>query len=407
VEILYNTGILLYIAAIRLAAMFNSKASLWIKGRKGWKARLKEKMIPGEKKLWIHCSSLGEFEQGRPLIEEIKNRYPGYKVFLTFFSPSGYEVRKNYPVADWVEYLPADLPGNVRHFVKVVDPELVIFVKYEFWNNYISELNRKNIPVYLVSGIFRPGQHFFRWYGFFFRGMLQKFKRIFVQDARSEDLLAGIGITNVTMAGDTRFDRVVKISGTASAIPRIEKFRGNERLFLAGSSWKADEEIIARYINRSPSVMKWVFAPHEVERSNIDRLEKMFSTSVVRFSELTPDSAGARVLIIDNIGMLSSAYQYAYIAAVGGGFGKGIHNILEPACWKIPVLFGPNHTRFREAVELIKEEGAMTFNSYDSFEKIVDKLLSDNLFYLKSARSASDYITKNTGATAIILREIF
>jgi 3-deoxy-D-manno-octulosonic-acid transferase len=406
-KLLYNTGILLYTSAIRLASMFNPKASQWVRGRKGWKARLDEKMRPGEKKIWIHCASLGEFEQGRPLIEEIKSKLPEYKVFLTFFSPSGYEVRKNYAVADWVEYLPADLAGNARHFVKVVDPELVIFIKYEFWNNYINELHRKRIPLYLVSGIFRPGQHFFRWYGFFFRNMLRKFKRIFVQDALSEELLAGIGITSVTRAGDTRFDRVVKIAGTASAIPQIEMFRGDEKLFLAGSSWKADEEIIARYINRSPSSMKWVFAPHEIEKSNIERLERMFDTSVIKFSEFTPDNADARVMIIDNIGMLSSAYRYAYIAAVGGGFGKGIHNILEPACWKIPVVFGPNHTRFREAVELIKAEGAMTFNSYDSFEKIVDKLISDDLFYLKSAGSAANYITKNTGATAIILREIF
>jgi 3-deoxy-D-manno-octulosonic-acid transferase len=406
-NILYNTGIFIYTAVVHVMAMFNSKASLWVKGRKDWRARLSEKINPEDRNIWIHCSSLGEFEQGRPIIEEIKRVHPEFKIVLTFFSPSGFEIRKNYSLADLVEYLPADFPGNARMFINLVKPEFVIFVKYEFWNNYITEISENNIPLYLVSGIFRSEQHFFRWYGSFFRDILRRFEKIFVQDQQSLDLLDGIGLKNIVLAGDTRFDRVVRIAGTARDIPQIEQFRGGEKLFLAGSSWKKDEEIIAQYINRYPDKMKWVFAPHEIDKPNIDRLEKLLKVSTVRFSGFTPEAADARVLIIDNIGMLSSAYKYAYIAAIGGGFGKGIHNILEPACWKIPVIFGPNYLKFREAVGLIREEGAYSFDSFENFSEILNKLLSEELFYLKAADTTGKYITKNTGATERILQEIF
>ena len=406
-KVLYNTAILIYTALIHLMALFNSKAALWVKGRKGWKERLSEKINPEERKVWIHCSSLGEFEQGRPIIEEIKKQHPEFKIVLTFFSPSGFEIRKNYSEVDCVEYLPADFPANARKFIKIVRPEFVIFVKYEFWNNYITELSNKNISLYLVSGIFRPGQHFFRWYGGFFRDILRKFEKIFVQDQQSLDLLAGIGLHNIVRAGDTRFDRVVRISGTARDIPQIEQFRNGEKLLLAGSSWKKDEEIIAKYINMYPARMKWVFAPHEIDKPNIDRLEKLLNVKTVRFSLFNTGALDARVLIIDNIGMLSSAYKYAYIAAIGGGFGKGIHNILEPACWKIPVIFGPNYKKFREAVDLINEKGAISFDSYENFSEILNKLISEEVFYLKAGDTAGQYIVKNTGATERILKEIF
>ena len=406
-NILYNTGIFIYTGLVHILALFNSKASLWVKGRRGWQSRLREKINPVDRKIWIHCSSLGEFEQGRPIIEEIKRKHPEFKIVLTFFSPSGFEIRKSYSEADCVEYLPADFPGNARKFIALVKPELVIFVKYEFWNNYIEEVFNKNIPLYLVSGIFRPGQHFFRWYGSFFREILKRFERIFVQDQQSLDLLEGIGLQNAMHAGDTRFDRVAMIAGTARDIYQIEQFRGGERMFLAGSSWKQDEEIIAQYINRHPEKMKWVFAPHEIDKPNISRLEKLLNVRVVRFSSFTTDATDARVLIIDNIGMLSSAYKYASVAAIGGGFGKGIHNILEPACWKIPVIFGPKYEKFREAVELIKERGAFSFNSSEDFSEILDKLISDGVFYNAAAETAGTYISKNTGATAIILKEIF
>jgi 3-deoxy-D-manno-octulosonic-acid transferase len=405
-RLLYNIGIGLYNTLIYIASLFNEKAKLLVNGRRGWEKRLAEKLDPGDRNIWIHCSSLGEFEQGRPLIEEITRLHPEYRIFLTFFSPSGFEIRKNYSGADCVEYLPADFPGNAKRFIDLVNPEFVIFVKYEFWNNYISRLHDRGIPLYLVSGIFRPGQHFFRWYGAFFRNILRMFTLIFVQDKQSLDLLVNQGIKNGILAGDTRFDRVIKISGTAREIPQLEQFRGTEKLFLAGSSWKPDEEIMAGYINKYPSAMKWVFAPHEIDKQNIDRLESLFRVKVARFSTFQPGDNDARVLIIDNIGMLSSAYKYATIAGIGGGFGKGIHNILEPACWGRPVLFGPNFRKFREAVGLINEGGAFTYSNPDEFYRILDKLLSDDEFCSAASSTAGKFIGKHSGATAAVLSRI-
>jgi 3-deoxy-D-manno-octulosonic-acid transferase len=406
-KVLYNLGIFIFSVIANLISPFNSKASLWVKGRKNWAAKIAAKIKPGDRTIWIHCASLGEFEQGRPVIEAIKKKEPELKIVLTFFSPSGYEIRKNYPNADCISYLPADSPRNAAKFVSLVNPEFVIFVKYEFWNNYISVLYRNKTPLYLISAIFRPEQHFFKWYGSFFREMLRKFERIFVQDQISMDLLTGLGVKDVLLTGDTRFDRVVQITGTARDIPQLEKFRGDEKLFLAGSSWKQDEEIIAQYINEFPGKMKWVFAPHEIDKPNIDRLEKLFKVKSIRFSEFSESDSDARVIIMDNMGMLSSAYKYAYIAAIGGGFGKGIHNILEPACWGVPVLFGPNYKKFREAVDLINEKGAMTFDSFGVFSDILNKWMEDELFYLKSAKAASFYVSKNIGATDKILQKIF
>jgi len=268
-RIIYNIGIYIFTALAKIFSIFNHKAHLWAAGRRNWEEALKEKIVTGEKYMWIHCASLGEFEQGRPVIELIKKEKPYLKIILTFFSPSGYEIRKNYRHADIICYLPSDTPSNARKFTETVNPSIAVFVKYEFWNNYISELNRKGIPLFLISGIFRPGQHFFKWYGGFFRGMLKKFTYFFLQDKLSLDLLSSIGITNASLAGDTRFDRVYEIAGTAQNIPELEMFRGNEKLFLAGSSWRPDEEIIVQYINRFPDKMKWVFAPHEIEPSNI------------------------------------------------------------------------------------------------------------------------------------------
>jgi 3-deoxy-D-manno-octulosonic-acid transferase len=405
-KLLYNLGILIFSALAKLAAAFNSKASLWVKGRKNWEERIADKIKPGDRTIWMHCASLGEFEQGRPVIEAIKARMPEFRIVLTFFSPSGYEIRKNYSYADYVCYLPSDSPSNAAKFVELVRPELVIFVKYEFWHNYISVLNDQKIPLYLISGAFRSNQHFFRWYGSFFRSMLTKFEKIYVQDALSLELLKGIGIKDVILAGDTRFDRVVEIAASAKSISALEQFRGSERLFLAGSSWKPDEEIIAQYINTQPQRMKWVFAPHEVDKSNIERIEKLFNVKTIRYSEFSAASADARVMIIDNIGMLSSAYRYAYIAAIGGGFGKGIHNILEAACWGIPVVFGPNHKKFREAVELLSNGAAKTFSVYEEFKNILEFWLSDEKNYTISAKKASEFVNRNTGATEIIIKEI-
>jgi len=405
-EFIYNLCILIFILATRLLAPFNLKVKLWSDGRKKWESKLYDSIKSDAKNIWIHCASLGEFEQGRPLIEAIKKRRPEYRIILTFFSPSGYEVRKNYNYADYVCYLPADTPRNARKFISLINPSAAVFVKYEFWNNYISILQRNAIPVYLISGIFRQGQHFFKWYGAFFRKILFRFSHIFVQDSKSADLLRGIGIVNVSIAGDTRFDRVIKIADSAKEIPQIELFRKCEKLFLAGSSWRQDEEIIARYINTHPDKMKWIFAPHEIEKANILRLEKLLDTSVVKFSEFTLKKADARVLIIDNIGMLSSAYRYAFIAAIGGGFGKGIHNILEAACWGIPVIFGPNFKKFNEAVELTKLEGAKCFTSFEEFSAIVDKWLFDTRAYELSSHGAAEYVKGKAGATEKILGKI-
>lgn len=403
---LYNLGILIFSAVARLISPFNTRASLWVKGREKWPEKIAEKIMPDDRVVWIHCASLGEFEQGRPVIEAIKKDFPEFKVLLTFFSPSGYEIRKNYPLADCISYLPSDSKKNAVRFINLIHPEMVMFVKYEFWNNYINVLYEKKIPLYLISGIFRPGQHFFKWYGSFFRNILKKFDKFFLQDQQSCDLLSGIGINNVILTGDTRFDRVLEIAGTAKNIKQIESFRGTEKLFLAGSSWKPDEEIIVEYVNRSPLAMKWVFAPHEIDKTNISRLEKLFKVKCVRFSEYSDDSADSRVLIIDNMGMLSSAYRYAYIAAIGGGFGKGIHNILEPACWGIPIIFGPNHEKFKEAVDLKKLGAARSFTGFDEFQKNLELWLNDEKIYSTSAEIALNYVKENAGATNIIIKTI-
>ncbi len=403
---LYNLGIFIYTAAARIMSPFDNKARLWVSGRKNWKTNLENRIDKKSEYIWMHCASLGEFEQGRPLIETFKKISPEKKIIITFFSPSGYEIRKDYQLADYVCYLPADTQNNARKFVSIIKPALVIFVKYEFWHNYTLEISRQGIPLYLISGIFRPGQHFFSWYGPFFRKILLRFNHIFVQDKNSYDLLLAADVKNITLAGDTRFDRVLQIAESAKKIPLLEIFRANEKIFLAGSSWRQDEEIIARYVNRNPFAMKWVFAPHEVDKENISRLEKLFNTTVIRFSQLSEKNAASRVLIIDNIGMLSSAYSYAYIAGIGGGFGRGIHNILEAACWGIPVIFGPNYKNFREAVDLINQKGAISFKTYREFENIVDKWLTDEQYYRKSAEASLRYVRENRGATSLIISKI-
>lgn len=403
---IYSFFITLYTLLIYLVSPFNRKAYLWVNGRRRWEVKLREKFSGEDKVIWVHCASLGEFEQARPVIEKIRSEKPDYRILVTFFSPSGYEIRKDWPFADYICYLPADTRINAEKFVRIVKPSVVLFIKYEFWNNFISVLYKKGIPVYLISGIFRPGQHFFKWYGGFFRTMLGKYALIFVQDSASVEILAQIGIRNVILSGDTRFDRVYQIAQSARTIQVLEDFKSGENMLLAGSSWPRDEEIITTYINNNPDRIKWVFAPHEINQQGIERLEKLLKVKPVRFSDINRDPGDARVLIIDNIGLLSSAYRYADIAVVGGGFGKGIHNILEPACWGLPVLFGPNHLKFREAVELLQEGGAFSFSDYDEFRDIIDKLLSDRELYRRAAEIAKKYILSNRGATDMIVNLI-
>ncbi len=406
-KIIYNIGIFLYSLFARILSPFSRKAYLWTKGRIGWYTKLKEQVDPSAKYIWVHCASLGEFEQGRPVIEAIKKVKPQYKIVLTFFSPSGYEIRKNYKYADIVSYLPPDTRRNAKRFVELIRPEKVIFVKYEFWHHFISALYNKGISLILISGIFRDNHFFFRWYGRFFRKILEKFTWFYVQDRESEDILARQGFTNVTVAGDSRFDRVMQIAREAKTIPEIELFSKGEKLLLIGSSWPKDEEIITKYINIHPGLMKWVFAPHEPDPANIERLEKMLSVDSIRFSEFREEYSDARVLIIDNVGMLSSAYRYAWMAVVGGGFGKGIHNILEPACWGIPVIFGPRHDKFREAVEMKTNGSGATFSNYREFEMIIDRFMNNNTLYKEACENSLRYVKENAGATKMIIEGLF
>ena len=404
---LYNTIIRIYAALIRIASLFDSKAGAWIKGRRGWEDKLAAGTEGISRIIWFHCASLGEFEQGRPLMELIRERHPEYRIVLTFFSPSGYEIRKGWKGADYVCYLPADTPGNARRFVSLLKPDMAFFIKYEFWYNYIYELFKREIPVYLVSGIFRQDQLFFKWYGGLFRRMQGMYSHFFVQDENSRLLLNKSGYLNVTVTGDTRFDRVKKITESAEPVPAIEEFAGDEKVFIAGSSWEEDEKIIAGYINRNPGRMKWIFVPHEVDKGHIERLVKMLKVSTVKLSEYTPAHASARVLIIDTVGLLSSSYRYAYIAAVGGGFGKGIHNILEAACWGVPVLFGPNHSKFREAADLMKLNGAWCFADYEQFAEIMELLLNNSSIYENSSAESAGYVIRNAGASEKIAEFCF
>jgi len=404
---IYTGLIALYSAIAGAASPFSAKARRWVRGRRGWRERLSSFSRGEGKVAWVHCASLGEFEQGRPVIEKIRRDHPDWKVVVTFFSPSGYEIRKDYRGADMVMYLPTDLPANVRFFLDHIKPDLALFVKYEFWYNYLSELKRRNIPTYLVSGIFRPDQYFFRWYGSFARGVFQVFNRIFLQDEQSGRLLESIGYHRYSVTGDTRFDRVSQIAAAAKDLPVIEKFRGKESLFVAGSSWDEDEEIIVRYINSNSGAMKWVIAPHEIDEAHLCRIEKRLTPESVRYSRYVEGAKSCRVMIIDNIGMLSSVYRYASIAAVGGGFGRGIHNILEPACWGIPVLFGPHHLKFREAVQLKERGGAVSFDNFETFTSVVEKYLSDPVALEAAGNASAIYISENKGSTDKVYKEIF
>ena len=406
-KLIYSLGVVLYTALIYIASPFSQKARKWTRGRRKWAARLEEYSKSDRPTIWFHCASLGEFEQGRPLIEKLKERAPETRILLTFFSPSGFEIRKRYEKADLVLYLPPDTPGNARRFLRLARPERAIFIKYEFWYNYLEQLQKSEIPVYLVSGIFRKEQPFFRSYGRFFRKHLAGFRHFYIQDENSASLLKEIGIDQYTVCGDTRFDRVHEISLKAADIEIIERFKCDEKLVVAGSSWPPDEGIIAGYINTNPDNLKWAIAPHEIDAASISRLESLINVPVIRYSEADKgDLTGSRVLIIDNIGLLSSVYRYASIAVIGGGFGKGIHNILEAATWGIPVMFGPNYKRFREAVNLIGHGGAWSFTTDYDFSTILDRFINEDNFLEKSGRSSLLFIRENLGASDIICSDL-
>lgn len=404
---LYSLGIGAYREGVRVAALRNPKARKLNDGQKEIWKRLDAAVKPGDRYIWVHAASLGEFEQGRPLIEKIHAEHPEYKILLTFFSPSGYEVRKDYAGADCVCYLPFDTPGRVKKFLYKVNPEMAIFVKYEFWRNYLHELWRRQIPVYLVSAVFRPDQSFFKkrsaWYGHW----LKWYTRIFVQDERSRELLAKIGVENVDVAGDTRFDRVTDILAGRKEIAELASFRGDGSRFVMmfGSSWPEDEAVYGEWLRSHPEV-KGVIAPHEFDAERLAKLKEIVPGEVVLLSEYTPDSK-ARVLVIDCFGLLSSAYAYADAAYIGGGFGVSIHNINEAAVYGIPVIFGPENGKFIEAQELKALGGGIEVSSAASFARIADRLLYDKTEREKRGHWAGEYIADKTGASGRILSRIF
>ena len=406
--ILYYLLINLYVICVRLISLFgNEKAKLWINGRKSVFDLMKKTLVPYEKRIWIHASSLGEFEQGRPIIELIKSRYPQYKILLTFFSPSGYEVRKNYQYADYIFYLPMDGPINSKRFTELANPEKAIFIKYEFWHFYLSALHKRNIPVYLCSSIFRKEQLFFKWYGGWYRNILSYFELLFVQNDISRHLLKNIGFTNVKVTGDTRFDRVQAIASQSKKHEAVKLFTSDKKCIVIGSSWEKDEDLLARYINESIFAVKYIIAPHEINSSHLERFENQINKKSIRYSAwINKQTGDYDVLIIDNIGMLSSLYQYGNVAYIGGGFGKGIHNILEAAVWGISVLFGPNHSKFQEALDLIKIGGAFAINDYNELKTILGSLFTDSIMLNESGKLASEYINRNTGATEQIVSYI-
>lgn len=372
---------------------------------------LEEKVDKHARYIWFHASSLGEFEQGRPMMEKIKSEYPAYKILLTFFSPSGYEVRKNYEKADIVCYLPFDTPRNVRKFIRLANPAMAVFIKYEFWANYLNTLKKQQIPTYIISAIFRKDQLFFTWYGRSYRKVLTCFNRLFVQDDASAKLLGDYAITNVTVAGDTRFDRVMEVFRQAKSIPLVEMFvrKGEEDTFftlVAGSSWPQDEDFLLPYFNEHQKI-KLIIAPHEIHNSHLQQIEAKLKRPFVRLSEANEQSiSNADCLIIDSFGLLSSIYRYGEISYIGGGFGKSIHNTLEAAVYGIPVIFGPKFDKFKEAKDLIASGGGFPIYSPDAFTPIMDQLISDPRKLQKAGFAAGNFVKENAGATERITNDI-
>ena len=406
--LLYNIGILLYSFGAWVASFFNDKAKKFVEGRKDVFETLQTKLSSDEKYVWIHAASLGEFEQGRPIIEKLRLLKPEYKILLTFFSPSGYEVRKNYDGADIVCYLPMDTSWNAERFVRMVNPSYAIFIKYEFWMNYLSTLKKQNVPTYIVSAIFRESQVFFQWYGKWYSNILKNFTHLFVQNEESQKLLNGIGITNVSLVGDTRFDRVADIAAKAKQLPIVESFLNGGKAFIAGSSWPKDEDILIEYVNQHPE-RKFIIAPHEIHEEHLQQIIGKLKRSYVRYTKTNEQEASqADCIIVDCFGLLSSIYRYGDIAYIGGGFGVGIHNILEASVYGIPVLFGPNYQKFKEAVDMVNRGGAYSICNYSDFEQVMTKLYDKGSgLYERMAKEADEYAKENRGATDKVIKAIF
>lgn len=448
---MYNIAIYIYLIGVAIGSLFNKKIKKMWRGEREAVDLLKEKVDPTAKYVWFHAASLGEFEQGRPLIEQLRATHPEYKILLTFFSPSGYEVRKNYEGADIVCYLPLDTIRNARRFLRAVHPVMAFFIKYEFWYNYLHILRHRGVPVYSVSSIFRPGQVFFKWYGRNYAKVLHCITHFFVQNEISLQLLKGIGIDEATVVGDTRFDRVLQIKEQAKKLPIVEAFKGINgkgdackddlsedacngdfsedackgalsedackkdlsengckgcKVFVAGSSWQPDEDIFIRFFNDHPD-WKLIIAPHVIGEDHLAYILDKLQMKAVRYTQATEQSAAeARCLIIDCFGLLSTIYRYGEIAYVGGGFGVGIHNVPEAAVWGVPVLFGPNNKRFQEAQDLLACKGSFEVTDYDSFNTIISRLISDDKFRHQCGEASANYVKSRSGATDIIMKSV-
>ena len=402
---MYNIVIYIYLIGVAIASCFNKKVKkMWAGERQALKV-LREKVDPNARYIWFHAASLGEFEQGRPLMEYLRKTHPEYKILLTFFSPSGYEVRKNYEGADIICYLPLDTIRNARRFLRAIKPVMAFFIKYEFWYNYLHILQHRGIPTYSVSSIFRPDQIFFQWYGKGYGRVLKCFTHFFVQNIESKNLLAKLDIHDVEVVGDTRFDRVLQIKEASKQLPIVEKFTENtSKVFIAGSSWLPDEEIFLKYFNLHKD-WKLIVAPHVIGEDHLAQIfELLKGRRVVRYTEATEENVkDAEVLIIDCFGLLSSIYHYGTISYVGGGFGVGIHNVLEAAVWDIPVIFGPNNKRFQEAQGLIMAGGGFEINDYQSFRDLMLRFETDEMFLQTSKKHAGEFVKGRAGATEKIM----
>lgn len=403
---LYNLVISIAGFFLKIVALFSPKIKLFVEGRKNVFSILEEKIKPSDKTIWFHSASLGEYEQGLPVIEKIKEKYPSHKIIVTFFSPSGYEVRKNNTVADVTVYLPLDSKSNAKRFLKLVHPEFVFFIKYEFWLNYLKELEKSKTPTYLISGIFRDSQMFFKWYGGFYRNALKAFTYFFVQNESSKQKIETIGFKNVIISGDTRFDRVAAILERDNTLDYIENFKNNQPIIVIGSSWPKDEALIAEYINQAPDNIKFIIAPHNIKTDQIAALKSLLTKSTILYSEKEEkDLSNYNVFIIDTIGLLTKIYSYAAIAYVGGGFGNpGIHNILEPATFGIPIVIGPNFANFAEAVSLVELEGCVSVSTFNELKTVFDRLLNDAAFFKEKSKICKSFIQENKGATDTIMR---
>jgi 3-deoxy-D-manno-octulosonic-acid transferase len=413
--LLYNLTISLYFALIRLFSLFNSKARLLIAGQSNWKLPLENavKSFGNAPLIWIHCASVGEFEQGRPLIESIKEKHPNHKILLSFFSPSGYEMHKNYKLADHVTYLPFDKKRNVRRFIESSKPKAVIFVKYEFWLNYLFELKKQGIPTFLVSAVIKKHQPFFKWYGKPFVKALQNYRKIFVQDGDSLELLESLGASNGEVFGDTRIDRVIAVRDRSGENELVKGFCSEEKIIIAGSTWSKDENVILKSFvhlkEKKYNTLKLVLVPHEVDEKNISRLEKdlsLLNLKYARYTTFKEVDKNADILVVDTIGMLSSIYKYGQIAYIGGGFDGGIHNILEPAVFGLPVIFGPNHQKFNEAARLLKLGAATEIKEDTELSEILEKYLNSAPILDNASQIAHAYVNANKGATEKILKQI-